>query len=62
VRIIEELQPPYIPTGLAAAAIRAYRGHRLSADRVVDMLHGQVEIDELPERDEIPLEAIRGDF
>lgn len=62
VRIVEELQPPYIPTGLAAAAIRAYRGHRLSADRVVDMLHGQVEIDELPERDEIPLEAIRGDF
>jgi Zn-dependent peptidase ImmA (M78 family)/DNA-binding XRE family transcriptional regulator len=62
VRVVEELRPPYIPTGMAAAAIRAYRGHRLSAERVVTMLRGQVEIDELPVRDEIPLESIRGDL
>lgn len=62
VRVVEELQPPYIPTGVASAAIRAYRGHRLSAERVVTMLRDQVEIDELPPRDEIPLESIRSDL
>ena len=62
VRVTEELQPPYVPTGVAAAAIRAYRWHRLSAERVVTMLRGQLELDELPDRDEIPLESIRGDL
>ena len=62
VRVAEELQPPYVPTGVAAAAIRAYRSHRISGERVIAMLHGQVHIDELPERDEIPLESLRGDL
>jgi Zn-dependent peptidase ImmA (M78 family)/transcriptional regulator with XRE-family HTH domain len=62
VRVTEELQPPYVPTGVGAAAIRAYRWHRISAERVVAMLRGQVELDELPGRDEIPLESIRGDL
>jgi Zn-dependent peptidase ImmA (M78 family)/DNA-binding XRE family transcriptional regulator len=62
IRVIEELQPPHIPTGMAAAAIRAYRGHRLSAERVVAMVHGQIDIDDLPARDEIPLESLRGEL
>lgn len=62
VRVSEELQPPYIPTGVAAAAIRAYRSHRISAERVIAMLRGQVNIDELPARDEVPLESLRGDL
>src|SRR5215469_6890585 len=62
VRVSEELQPAYIPTGVAAAAIRAYRSHRISGERVVAMLRGQVQIDELPARDEIPLESLRGDL
>jgi Zn-dependent peptidase ImmA (M78 family)/transcriptional regulator with XRE-family HTH domain len=62
VRVSEELRPPYIPTGVAAAAIRAYRSHRISAERVIAMLRGQVNIDDLPERDEIPLESLRGDL
>jgi hypothetical protein len=62
VRVVEELQAPYIPIGVAAAAIRAYRSYRLSAERVVALLHGQVEIDDLPARDEIPLESLRGDL
>jgi Zn-dependent peptidase ImmA (M78 family)/DNA-binding XRE family transcriptional regulator len=60
VRVTGELQPTYIPTGVAAAAIRAYRGHRISGERVIAMLRGQVHIDELPPRDEIPLESLRG--
>jgi transcriptional regulator with XRE-family HTH domain/Zn-dependent peptidase ImmA (M78 family) len=62
VRVSEELQPPYIPTGVAAAAIRAYRSHRISGERVIAMLRGQIHIDELPARDEIPLESLRGDL
>lgn len=42
VRVSEELQPPHIPTSVAAAAIRAYRGHRISGERVIAMLRGQV--------------------
>ncbi|WP_170322386.1 helix-turn-helix domain-containing protein [Acrocarpospora macrocephala] len=61
-RITEELQSPYIATGFSAAAIRAYRSHRLSAERVTELLRGQIEIDELPLRDEIPLEAMRGEL
>jgi Zn-dependent peptidase ImmA (M78 family)/transcriptional regulator with XRE-family HTH domain len=62
VRVSEELQPPYIPTGVAAAAIRAYRTHRISGERVIAMLRGQIHLDELPARDEIPLESLRGDL
>lgn len=61
-RVSEELQPPYIPTGVAAAAIRAYRSHRISGERAIAILRGQVHIDELPARDEIPLESLRGDL
>ncbi|SFN97435.1 helix-turn-helix domain-containing protein [Actinomadura madurae] len=61
-RVTEELTPLYIPTGIAAAAIRAYRTHRLSAERVTEMLRGQIDIDDLPARDEIPLEALRGEL
>jgi hypothetical protein len=34
----------------------------MSGERVIAMLHGQVHIDELPARDEIPLESLRGDL
>jgi Zn-dependent peptidase ImmA (M78 family)/DNA-binding XRE family transcriptional regulator len=62
VRVVEELRPPYVPTGIAAAAIRSYRGHRLSAERVVTMLRGQIDMDDLPVRDEVPLESLRGEL
>ncbi|MCK2219503.1 XRE family transcriptional regulator [Actinomadura sp. ATCC 31491] len=61
-RVTEELRPPYVPTGVSAAAIRAYRTHRLSAERVVEILRDEIEIDDLPIRDEIPLEALRGEL
>ncbi|MFC7386628.1 XRE family transcriptional regulator [Sphaerisporangium rhizosphaerae] len=61
-RVVEELQPPYIPTGVSAAAIRAYRSHRLSGERVADILRGEIEIDDLPVRDEVPLDALRGEL
>ena len=62
IRVSEEFHPPYVPIGVAAAAIRAYRSHRLSAERVVEMLRGQIEIDDLPARDEMPLESLRGEL
>jgi Zn-dependent peptidase ImmA (M78 family)/transcriptional regulator with XRE-family HTH domain len=61
-RVTEELEPPYAATGISAAAIRAYRSHKLSAERVIEMLRGQIEIDDLPVRDEIPLDALRGEL
>jgi hypothetical protein len=62
VRVVEELQPPHFPTGIGAAAIRAYRGHRISAERAVAMLRGQIDIDDLPVRDDVPLESLRGEL
>jgi Zn-dependent peptidase ImmA (M78 family)/transcriptional regulator with XRE-family HTH domain len=62
VRVVEELRPPHVPTGIAAGAIRSYRGHRLSAERVVAMLRGQIDMDDLPVRDEVPLESLRGEL
>lgn len=62
VRVTRELEPPYVATGVAAAAIKAYRSHWISADRVITMLRGQVDSDELPARDEIPLESLRSEL
>lgn len=62
VRVTEELVPPQVPTGVSAAAIRAYRQHKLSGERVVEMLRGQITLDDLPPRDEIPLDALRGEL
>lgn len=62
VRVTRELEPPYIPIGVAGAAIKAYRTHCISAERAIAMLRGQVNIDELPARDEIPLESLRGEL
>lgn len=61
-RVTRELEPPYVPTGVAAAAIKAYRTHWISADRAITMLRGEVHADELSVRnDEILLKSVLGE-
>lgn len=58
----EELAPPALPQGFARACLRAYRNHKLGAARTIELLRGTVVSDELPTPQELPLDALRGDF
>ncbi|MFF7248502.1 helix-turn-helix domain-containing protein [Embleya sp. NPDC008237] len=62
VRVEEELVAPEVSTGVLQAAIRAYKKHKISAERAVEIARGAVTVDELPARDEIPLEALRNEL
>ncbi|MFD0856998.1 helix-turn-helix domain-containing protein [Actinomadura adrarensis] len=62
VRVTAEIEPTYVPAGVSAAAIKAYRTYLLSAERVTELLRGQVSIDDLGLPDKIPLDALRGEL
>jgi Zn-dependent peptidase ImmA (M78 family)/DNA-binding XRE family transcriptional regulator len=51
-RFVVELEPPSVPRAYASAIIAAYRHRRLTADRVVELLHDTVTEDDLPEPDD----------
>lgn len=62
IRFQEELEPPAVPDVFARACLRAYRHHKIGATRAVELLRGTVDTDELPLPQELPLDALRGDF
>lgn len=55
----EDLRPPSLSPGFSSAVVRAYRKHKLSRERAVELLRGTVEPQDLPRQDEIPLEAVQ---
>jgi Zn-dependent peptidase ImmA (M78 family) len=61
-RVVEELVPPSISPGLAKAILAGYRKHKLGPGRAIEMLRGTLEVDELPARDDVPLEAYASDL
>ncbi|WP_030456992.1 helix-turn-helix domain-containing protein [Herbidospora cretacea] len=62
VRVVEELSPTHIATGLSAAAIHAYRTYGISDTRAIEILRGQVDVGDLPEPNKIPFEARRAEL
>jgi len=62
VLFVEELAPTSVPPGFARAALRAFRKHKLGADRTVELLRGTVSAEELPLPDQIPLDALKGEL
>lgn len=52
-RYVPELEPPSVPRSYASAVISAYRRKRLTAARTVELLHGTVGEDELPDPDDM---------
>ena len=44
----EELTPPAVPPKYAQAVIRAFKGHKLSRGRTLDLLHGAATAQDLP--------------
>ena len=59
---IAELEPPCVPPLYGRRVLAAYRRGKLTAARVVELLWGTVDQSELPEQDEVPLEAWRREF
>ena len=62
VSIAEELVPPAIPRPIVQAVLRGYRRHRLGTGRTLELLHGAVSEDDLPEQDVLPREALAGEL
>ena len=62
ISIAEELAAPAIPQSVRRAVFRGYRRHRLGTGRALELLHGVVTEDDLPEQDQLPLEALAGEL
>ena len=60
--IVEELAAPLVPRSIARAALRGYRTHRLGTGRTIELLHGTLTEDDLPERDAVPRAALAGEL
>jgi Zn-dependent peptidase ImmA (M78 family)/DNA-binding XRE family transcriptional regulator len=59
--VVEELAPPQLSSGLSRGILRAYQGGKLGASRVVELLRGTVDRDELPLLNSVPLQALRSE-
>lgn len=60
-RTQDDLHAPTVPGTYAAAVVKGYRKHKLTAGRAIEMLYGALERSALPEPDEVPLEAYESD-
>lgn len=49
---------PSIPTGYAAAVIKAFRGQRIGRQRALELLHNTLGAEELPGRQKVPMDAM----
>jgi Zn-dependent peptidase ImmA (M78 family)/DNA-binding XRE family transcriptional regulator len=58
----EDLVPPALPICYSTAVLRAFRKHKISAGRAIEMLHGTVDYEDLPEPNTVPLESFAGDL
>lgn len=61
-RWVEELVAPSIPPEYGRLVVSAYRSGRLTPERTVELLRGTVSKDELPARDDVPLDQLRREF
>lgn len=58
----DELAPPALPPRFAQAAVRAYKQHKVSAERALTLLRDTISAAELPQRNQVPLESMRAQF
>ena len=62
VEIVEEFVPAFVPRSIVQAVLRGYRTHRLGTGRTIELLHGTLGDDDLPDRDALPREALAGEL
>lgn len=56
--LVEMPGSPTVPAGYASAVIKAFRGHRIGRERALELLHGTLTAEELPEQHEVPMDAM----
>lgn len=61
-RWVAELEPPAVPPEYGRRVLSAYRGGRMTGARTVELLWGTIREEELPERQEVPLQGLRREF
>ncbi len=59
---VDELEAPYVPRAVAQAVVSGYRSHRLGLGRALELLHGTLSEADLPDRHEVPLDALAGEL
>jgi hypothetical protein len=63
VRVVEELQGRQAPQGIMAMAVRAYRTHKISAARALEIIQDpSLNVEDLGQPDCVPLEALWGEI
>jgi Zn-dependent peptidase ImmA (M78 family) len=60
-RVWEDLVPPTLPKSFVVSVMAAYRKHKIAPRRVVEMMHGTMDLPDLPEPDQMPLDAFSSD-
>lgn len=60
--MVEELVPVSLPTDYGRAVVKGYRRGLLGAARAVELMHGTLTREGLPQPAETPLESLAGDF
>ncbi len=60
--IRDDLSPPLVPPGYAAAVIRALKKGKVSADRALEFLHGTIREQDLPTEKPLSLEAMTAEL
>ena len=58
----EDLVAPLVPPRYAQAVVRAFRRHKISQGRAIELLRGTVSAGDLPGEDRVPLESMRAQF
>ena len=62
VTLREDVVPPVVPPRYAQAVVRAYRRHKISQGRALELLRGTASAEDLPNEDRVPRESMRSQF
>jgi Zn-dependent peptidase ImmA (M78 family)/transcriptional regulator with XRE-family HTH domain len=58
----DDFGPPAVAPSYAQAVVRAFKRHKLSRSRTLEMLRGAASSDDLPREDRVPVESMRAQF
>lgn len=60
--LYEDLVPPRVSPRFTQAALRAFRANKITGERAVELLRGEITEEDLPPVDEVPLDALTGEL
>lgn len=62
VALREEMAPPQIPPRFGQAVVRAFKRHKISRGRALELLRGTISMEDLPMEDNVPVDSMRAQF